>query len=184
VQQTVMSRPGFNERLAIDVARLKLETGPCARRRSISTCAACADRGLPREAVKVIDKGYAAGVLGSGGEAERHRRLKDLAAKNLAEDKKTIAPTRSKARSRMARRSSTRLQLRAARTHREGAQHDAAGHKGTRLHASRSRQAAARLRVPLAGQGAKALEMFKTVQGSDGAAALARLWVIRLSRTT
>jgi len=36
----------------------------------------------------------------------------------------------------------------------------------------------------LAGQNPKALETFKTVQGTDGAAALARLWVIRLSRTT
>ena len=36
----------------------------------------------------------------------------------------------------------------------------------------------------LAGQNAKALEMFKTVQGTDGAAALARLWVIRLGRTS
>ena len=34
----------------------------------------------------------------------------------------------------------------------------------------------------LAGQNAKAVEMFKNVQGTDGAAALARLWVIKLAR--
>ena len=36
----------------------------------------------------------------------------------------------------------------------------------------------------LAAQNDKALQMFKTVQGTDGAAALARLWVLRLSRSS
>jgi hypothetical protein len=36
----------------------------------------------------------------------------------------------------------------------------------------------------VAGQNEKALQTFKTVQGTDGAAALARLWVIRLSRAS
>jgi hypothetical protein len=36
----------------------------------------------------------------------------------------------------------------------------------------------------LAGQDEKAIQIFKTVQGTDGAAALARLWVIRLSRSS
>ena len=40
------------------------------------------------------------------------------------------------------------------------------------------------LSYSLAGQNDKALQMFKTVQGTDGAAALARLWVLRLSRTS
>ena len=36
----------------------------------------------------------------------------------------------------------------------------------------------------VAGQNEKAVQTFKGVQGTDGAAALARLWVIRLSKTT
>jgi hypothetical protein len=36
----------------------------------------------------------------------------------------------------------------------------------------------------LAGQNEKALQMFKSVQGTDGAAALARLWVLKLSRSS
>ena len=36
----------------------------------------------------------------------------------------------------------------------------------------------------LAGQNQKAIQTFKTVQGADGAAALARLWAIRLSRAS
>jgi tetratricopeptide (TPR) repeat protein len=44
----------------------------------------------PAEAIKVIDKGYKAGALGTGPDAARHQRLKDLAAKNLAEQNKTL----------------------------------------------------------------------------------------------
>src|SRR5207247_9676382 len=47
--------------------------------------------GFPMEATRVIDKGYAAGVLGVGADAARHKRLKDLAAKNVAEDRKAVA---------------------------------------------------------------------------------------------
>jgi hypothetical protein len=36
----------------------------------------------------------------------------------------------------------------------------------------------------LAGQNQKAIQVLKAVQGADGAAALARLWVIRLSRAS
>ncbi|MBW8904181.1 MAG: hypothetical protein JF611_00615, partial [Betaproteobacteria bacterium] len=36
----------------------------------------------------------------------------------------------------------------------------------------------------IAGQNDKAVQTFKSVQGTDGAAALARLWVIRLGKTT
>ncbi len=35
----------------------------------------------------------------------------------------------------------------------------------------------------LAGQNAKALDTFKAVQGTDGAAALARLWILKLGRS-
>jgi len=34
----------------------------------------------------------------------------------------------------------------------------------------------------LAGQAQKAVHAFKTVQGGDGAAALARLWIIRIGQ--
>src|SRR5258708_19088042 len=47
--------------------------------------------GFPMDAVRIIDKGYASGILGTGPEAARHKRLKDMAAKNLAEDKKALA---------------------------------------------------------------------------------------------
>jgi hypothetical protein len=186
VLQTVMARPGFNERLAIDVARLKLETGTLRSAQEYLDFAQLAlIEGFPAEAVKVIDKGYAAGVLGSGGEAERHRRLKDLAAKNLAEDKKTIAADEKQGAVKDGKTlfNEGYNYVLHGRTE-KGLSMMLQGIKGPGF----TRPDHAKLQLGyayhLAGQGAKALETFKTVQGSDGAAALARLWVIRLSRTT
>jgi hypothetical protein len=186
VLQTVMARPGFNERLAIDVARLKLETGTLRSAQEYLDFAQLAlIEGFPAEAVKVIDKGYAAGVLGSGGEAERHRRLKDLAAKNLAEDKKTIAADEKQGAVKDGKTlfNEGYNYVLHGRTE-KGLSMMLQGLKG----AGFTRPDHAKLQLGyayfLAGQNAKAVETFKTVQGTDGAAALARLWVIRFSRTT
>jgi hypothetical protein len=132
----VVTQPGYQHRLALDVFRLKLETG------TLRTTAEYLDYAqmalvehLPAEAKRVIDKGYAAGLLGVGADAKRHRRLQDLAAKTLADgDEKRGEPSK--------------LQLGYA--------------------------------YYTAGQKEKALQVFASVEGTDSAAALARLWVIRL----
>src|SRR5204863_8216942 len=88
----VVIRSGFNDRLQIDVARLKFDLGLLQKGDEYVDFAQLSlIEGFPAEATKVIDKGYAAGVLGAGPDAARHKRLKDLAAKNLAEDKKNLA---------------------------------------------------------------------------------------------
>src|SRR5438445_13471882 len=89
---SVATRPGFSERLALDVARLKIETGTMRGADEYLDAAQLAlQDGFPMEAVRIIDKGYASGALGTGPEAARHKRLKDMAARNLAEDKKALA---------------------------------------------------------------------------------------------
>ena len=65
VLQTVMSRPGFNERLAIDVARLKLETGTLRSAQEYLDFAQLAlIEGFPAEAVKTpfVSKKTAAAI--------------------------------------------------------------------------------------------------------------------------
>src|SRR3989449_7481251 len=89
---SVATRPGFSERLALDVARLKIETGTMRGADEYLDAAQLAlQDGFPMDAVRIIDKGYASGILGTGSDAARHKRLKDMAAKNLAEDKKALA---------------------------------------------------------------------------------------------
>ena len=88
VLQNVMTRSGFNERLQIDVARLKLEVGAMRNAAEYLEIAQMSlIEGFPVEATRIVDKGYAAGVLGVGAEAERHKRLRDLALKQDAEAK-------------------------------------------------------------------------------------------------
>jgi hypothetical protein len=53
--------------------------------------------GHTAEAKQVVDKGFAAGVLGQGAEAERHKRLRDLVAKRLAEAAATQAEAEKQA---------------------------------------------------------------------------------------
>lgn len=89
----VQSKPGFSSnRLSVDLYRLKLANGLLKKPSEYMEMAQLVMQGkAPAEALKVIDKGYKAGALGAGPDAERHARLKALAEKNLAEQNKNIA---------------------------------------------------------------------------------------------
>jgi len=184
---SIATRPGFSERLALDVARIKIETGTMRSADEYLDAAQLAlQDGFPMEAVRIIDKGYASGILGTGPEAARHKRLKDMAAKNLAEDKKALARDDSQS---VAGKDGRAL-------FNEGFNYVLLGkpeqglalmEKGIRDAKAFRRLEHAKLQLGyayhLAGQNQKAIQILKTVQGTDGAAALARLWVIRLSRS-
>jgi tetratricopeptide (TPR) repeat protein len=191
VIDNVMRRSGFNERLQIDVFRLKIEAGTMQRADDYLDYAQLAlIEGFPMEASKVIDKGYAAGVLGPGPEAARHKRLKDLAAKNLAEDKKAIADAEKHGTegkdAKTVFNEGFNLVL-----NDKSAKGLAMMEQGLKTAGSAAsgfrRPDHAKLQLGyayhLAGQNTKAIDMFKTVQGTDGAAALARLWLIKLGRS-
>jgi hypothetical protein len=184
----IATRPGFSERLALDLARIKIETGTMRSADEFLDAAQLAlQDGFPMEAVRIIDKGYASGVLGTGPEAARHKRLKDMAAKNLAEDKKALARVDD---SQAAAGKDGRALFN------EGFNYVLLGkpeqglalmEKGIRDAKAFRRLEHAKLQLGyayhLAGQNQKAIQVLKTVQGVDGAAALARLWAIRLSRS-
>jgi hypothetical protein len=85
-------KPGFADRLGLDVMRLKLANGLITKTDDFMEMAQLAlQAGLPVEAKGIVDKGYAAGALGAGDQAERHKRLKDLVAKQQAESAAGIA---------------------------------------------------------------------------------------------
>jgi len=181
----IAARPGFSERLAVDVARLKIETGTMRTGNEYLEAAQLSlIDGFPAEAARIIDKGYAAGLLGSGPEAARHKRLKDMAAKSLAEDRKSLNADAAEAKD-------------AKTLFNEGFNLVLNGksEQGLRMMEDALRQGIAgrrpdhaRLQLAyayhLAGQDQKAVQIFRTVQGADGAAALARAWAIRLARAS
>ncbi len=183
---SITTRPGFSERLALDVARIKIETGTMRSADEYLDAAQLSlQDGFPMEAVRIIDKGYASGILGTGSDAARHKRLKDMAARSLAEDKKALARGESQP---VAGKDGRAL-------FNEGFNYVLLGRpeqglvlmeKGIRDVKAFRRLEHAKLQLGyayhLAGQNQKAIQILKTVQGADGAAALARLWAIRLNR--
>ena len=183
----VVTRSGFNDRLQIDVARLKFDLGLLQKSDEYLDFAQLSlIEGFPAEATKVIDKGYAAGVLGTGPEAARHKRLKDLAMKNLAEDRKAMAQAQNQEPAKDGKtlfNDGFNLVL-----YGKADKGLAMMQEGIKLGGGFRRPDHAKLQLAyayhLAGQNEKAVQMFKGVQGTDGAAALARLWVLRLNRTS
>jgi hypothetical protein len=88
----VQGKPGFSGRLMVDVWRLKLANNLMKKPSEYMEMAQLVLQAkAPAEAIKVIDKGYKAGALGTGPDAARHQRLKDLAEKTLAEQNKNFA---------------------------------------------------------------------------------------------
>jgi tetratricopeptide (TPR) repeat protein len=93
-------KPSFSSRYQLDIMRLRLATG------NISTAADYMElgqlllqAGMATEAKTVVDKGYAANVLGTGPEAAREQRLRDLANHSVEEEKASIAKRASDAAS-------------------------------------------------------------------------------------
>src|SRR5205085_659721 len=81
-------KPNFSDRLALDTYRLSLATGSMSAASDYMEMAQLAvQAGYPAEARQVLDKGFEAKVLGQGAEAERQKRLRDLVAKRLEEEK-------------------------------------------------------------------------------------------------
>ncbi|HYL89129.1 MAG TPA: hypothetical protein VEU32_10245 [Burkholderiales bacterium] len=188
----VVRRSGFNDRLQIDVARLKSDLGILRSAGEYLDFAQMSlIEGFPAEATRVIDKGYSAGVLGTGPDAARHKRLKDLAAKNLAEDRKAIAEADKQdtagkdAKDLFNDGFNLVLNEKSAKGL---SMMERALKQANSASSGFKRPDHAKLQLGyayhIAGQQTKALEMFKSVQGTDGAAALARLWVIKLSRAS
>jgi hypothetical protein len=176
----------FSDRLSLDAYRLSLVTGSMTAPADFMEMAQLAlQADLPTESKQVVDKGFAAGVLGAGPEAERHKRLRDLVVKRLAEDTASRAADET-----------------AASTAKTGDALVAVGMnnvysgqaaKGVGLiqqgiaKDSLKRPEDAKLHLGIAqlvaGDKAKALATFKTVQGTDGTADLARLWVLYARRS-
>jgi Tfp pilus assembly protein PilF len=88
----VSTKKTFSNRLNVDIYRLKLANNLLKKPSEFVEMAQLVLQAkAPAEAIKVIDKGYKAGVLGVGAEAARHQRLKDLAEKTLADNNKSQA---------------------------------------------------------------------------------------------
>ena len=174
-------KPGFSSRFSLDLLRLRLSSG------NLAAAADYMEMGqlllqaqLPAEAKVVLDKGYAAGVLGTGAEAARQQRLRDLVNKSATDAVASLAKRTADAKA-----VKTGDDLVAI-----GAEYASMGKydEGIELiqqgisKDSLKRPEDAKLRLGVAmlqsGKGkAAAVKQLRTVQGTDGAPEVARLYV-------
>jgi tetratricopeptide (TPR) repeat protein len=88
---SVQHQPGFSDRLTLDLDRLMAATDTLETQAQYMEAAQLAlQAGLPGDAKTLLDKGYAAGVLGKGAGAERQQRLSAMAGRQSADDVKTL----------------------------------------------------------------------------------------------
>ncbi len=175
-------RTGFADRFALDVLRLKLAAGVLTKTEDYMEMAQLAlQAGLPVEAHKIVDKGFASKALGEGAEADRHKRLRDLALKKEEEAKAAIANQASEAANEKEGDALVKVgyQYVSMGEVDKGIEMIEAGIKKGGL----KRPEDAKLRLGMAQQQsgklkARATQTLRSVQGSDGAAEVARLWVV------
>jgi hypothetical protein len=177
----VQRKPGFSDRLAVHVYKLRLATGNLTSANDYMELAQLAlQAGVAPEAKIVMDKGYAAGILGKGDQAARQQRLRDLVAKTLAESQKTRA---QEERDALAARDGGDLVKVGLNYVYEGNADKGLDliQKGIKKGGLKRPEDAKLLLGEAelqAGHRARAVQTFKSVKGSDGAADIARLWVL------
>jgi tetratricopeptide (TPR) repeat protein len=180
----VTAKPGFSSRLTVDVYRLKLANNLVKKPSEYLEMAQLVLQAkAPAEAVKIIDKGYKAGVLGVGADAARHQRLKDLAEKNLAEDNKNLAVNEAalvKAKDNdgllalgyglvQAGQVDKGLKMMEAAIKADGLRNP----EDAKLHLGQA--------YAVAGKKQQAISTLKSVGGTDGTADLARYWIMAIN---
>ena len=183
----VAGKPGFPDSLQLDVLRLQDATAGFSTASQYVAMAQLALRiGAPAEAKRILDKGYAAGTLGSGPEAAEQKKLRDTATKQAADDEKIFAQN---AKTAAAAKDGNGLVS-------TGYAMVCAGHFDMGLALMEQgiqkggidRPNEAKLHLAIAylaaGQKEKAIAALKSLQGGDSTADLARLWLMHAQRSS
>jgi len=184
----IESKPGYNNRLALDMYRLRRATKTLEAGNDVFEMAQLAlqDR-QAAEAKKVLEEAFATGLLGKGSDAERQKRLLNLATQRAEEAPKQLEASEVEAREQKDGDALVRIGMgySGMGQHDKGIQliqqgiallqqDKAAKGKGGRVDEANLHLGLAYLR---AGQKQKAAQAFKAVQGTDGSADLARVWM-------
>ncbi len=177
-------KPGFGDRYALDVMRLKLASGLLAKTDEYMEMAQLAlQAGLPAEGKRIAERGFQAGALGTGPEAARHQRLRDLAIKQEAEARAAIAGQATEAGTQKTGDDLVKVGY-AVVTLGEADKGIALIESGIakgglkRPDEARLRLGMAQLQSPTAKTKAAANATLRGVKGTDGVAEIARLWTV------
>ena len=178
-------KSGFSDRLSLDTYRLSLATGSMTAPADFMEMAQLAlQADLASEGKQVLDRGFANGALATGPQADRAKRLRVLVEKKLAEDTASRAEDEKQALAAKGGDALVGLGLSQI--------YSGQAAKGVQLmqqgiaKGSLKRAEDAKLHLGIgqlvAGDKGKAQATFKTVQGADGTADLARLWALYAKR--
>ena len=178
------TKPGFSDRLYLDLYRLKQELGLLTVATEIVDMSETATRaGLPAEAKKALDQGFAAGVLGKGADAKKHTALLDAATRRAADDLKTMPQGEASA----AKSKDGAGLVNLGMAYATSGQFD----KGISLieqgisKGGLSRLEEAKLHLGIvyywSGKKDQALKQLDTVQGTDGVSELAHYWKMQIN---
>ena len=178
-------KQNFSDRLSLDAYRLSLATGSMSAPADYMEMAQLAlQADLAAEGKQVVDKGMSSGALSTGAQAERAKRLKALVDKKLAEDTASRAEDERQAEAAKSGDALISLGMNLI--------YSGQAAKGVQLmqqgiaKGNLKRPEDAKLHLGIgqlaAGDKAKAQATFKSVQGADGTADLARLWALYARR--
>ena len=181
----MQSKPGYNAVHEIDVLRLEaVALKAMAPEEYTELAELTLAAGFPTEAKKAVDAGYAAGVLGTGSNAAKHKQLRDRANKGAADDAKNIAS--GEAGAAKAKDGAGLVNLGYAYVTMD--QFD----KGIPLMEQGIAKGIAKrpddykLRLGMAyakaGRKAEAIKTLETIKGEDGLGDLARYWILWVNR--
>lgn len=171
-----------NNRFQLDLYRLRLATGNMREANDYMEMAQlAAQAGYPAEGKQVVEKGFAANVLGQGAEGARHKRLADLMVKKIGEAKANAAANEKVADEAKDGNEFVKLGLANAFSGeaKKGVGQIEQGIAKGNLKRPEDAKLYLGLAHQLAGDHAKAVSAWRSVKGTDGAADLARLWIIQ-----
>ena len=182
----MQSKPGYNRSRDLDVLRLQAVTLKAMAPEEYAEMAELdLAAGFPTEAKKVLDAGFANGVLGTGSNAAKHKQLRDKAAKGAADDAKNIAS--GEAGAAKAKDGAGLVNLGYAYVTMD--QFD----KGIPLMEQGIAKGIAKkgddyklrlgMAYAMAGRKAEAVKTLESVKGDDGLADLARYWIMWTNRS-
>jgi len=177
------SKPGFSQKLDLDVYRLRKATGTMDQAGDYMDAAQLAlQAGYPNEAKAFVDEGYQRSLLGTGPDAERQNRLRQMVMKKLAEDKATLAEGEKAALAQPTGEALVATGFNLV-TYGQAEKGLALMQQGIAKGGLKSPEYAKLLLgygQILAGRKAEAFKTLSAVRGADGTGDLARLWTIKL----
>lgn len=177
----LQNKPGFSNRLAIDVFRLQHATGTLKETASYMEYTQLALlAGLPAEARQIVNEGFEKNLLGRGSDAPRHQRLRDLANRQASEDRNALVRNEQNASQDGNALVNDGYAYVSFGEFKKGIALIEQGISKGKLKQPQDAKLHLGLAYLQADNKTKAAQVFNSVQGSDGAADLARLWMLHI----